>query len=115
MAAGVAPTAGVGVTLAAALVFLECFLVGEAEASGVGLGVGSAARTKGAAAKALMIIRVIRKRMGGFLKVVPHVWQGFHVLCIKPAINQARGKRLAIRKQLIAINIAPLAMAPAIN
>ena len=69
-AAGVAAAAaelGVGVAVAASAAaadFFECFfLAGVAEASGVGLGTVSAARTSGMAVKAAIRMRVIKERM----------------------------------------------------
>jgi hypothetical protein len=72
LAAGVAPAAGgveaeAGVAVApaaGAADFFECFFfAGVAEASGVGLGAVSAARMRGAAAKAAITTRVMRERM----------------------------------------------------
>jgi len=68
-AAGVAATlegvVGVAVSAAAALDFFECFLAGVAEASGLGVGAGSAARTRGDAANAARTISRIRERISG--------------------------------------------------
>jgi hypothetical protein len=68
LAAGVAPAvagfeAGVALAAAAAAAFFECFFAGVAEASGLGLGVVSAARTRGTAAKAAITMRIMRERM----------------------------------------------------
>ena len=70
MAAGVVAAAAgteAGVAVAAAAAFFECFFAGVAEASGLGLGVVSAALTRGAAAKAAVTISIIRERMLAFL------------------------------------------------
>ena len=63
----VAAGLGVGEGFVAAVDFLVCFFAGDAEASGLGLGVGSAARTRGIAAKAAMTMRVMRERMVAFV------------------------------------------------
>lgn len=70
-------SAGLAVLAAAALVFFECFLAGVAEASGVGLGVVSAARTKGVAANTVITIIAMSERMGGLLRIDACIWQVF--------------------------------------
>ena len=70
LAAGVvAAAAGLeaGVAVAAAVDFFECFFAGVAEASGLGLGVVSAARTRGTAARAAITMRVMRERIMALL------------------------------------------------
>jgi hypothetical protein len=89
--------AGVGVVAAVALVFFECFFAGEAEASGLGLGVGSAARTVGAATNAVMItIRIMRERISRSLRLDGWIWQEYRLGWVKFArlANAGRERRM---------------------
>jgi hypothetical protein len=88
VAAELAAAAGVAVSVAAALDFFECFFAGVAVASGLGVGVGSAARTKGAAVNRVMRIRGIKERMVVFFKIDGCIWQGFHFAAL-PTSDQA--------------------------
>jgi hypothetical protein len=109
LAAGVVVAAAgfeAGVAVAPAAAFFECFFAGVAEASGLGLGVVSAARTRGTAAKAAITISIIRERMLAFLGNLIAFGKAFI-----PASNRAEialtGSRHAVKAELRPIRGIP--------
>ena len=84
--AGEADAVGLEAELAFAAVedFLECFFVGDADASGVGLDVVSAARTSGTVAKAAKARRVISLRIISCFRGVSYIWQACQEASAKP-------------------------------